>query len=210
MNGVLITGGELPEYKYVKKYLENAYICVADSGFDWVLKNNVDFDHIVGDMDSIINKKYLDEVDPKKITILPKDKDDTDTIFGLKFLKNIGVNNVTLIGGGGGRLDHLLGIVSIFETELAPKQWVTHNEVIFFVSGYFNLDNYIGYNISVYPLGAIVCRIESFGLKWDLNMVDWNFKSVGISNYIQNKNAWINTGDNNIMLILPIKGRNFE
>lgn len=210
MDAILITGGEIPEYKYVKELLQGKYICVADSGFDWVIKNNVKFDHIVGDMDSISNLSILDGIDSSKITLLPKDKDDTDTVYGLKFLKNLGAGSITIIGGGGGRLDHLLGIITLFESDLAPNYWYTHREIVIYVKGKYKLDKYFKHNVSIYPLGKNICRINSFGLKWDLDKVNWQYKSIGISNYIERNDAWIDTGDNSTILILPIEGRVFE
>lgn len=210
MDTVLITGGEIPEYKYVKDLLENKFVCVADSGLDWVLKNDISFDHIVGDMDSISDISILNNISKDKITLLPKDKDDTDTVYGLKYLKKIGASHITLIGGGGGRLDHLLGIVSLFRSNLAPDCWYTHKELVIFVKGLYKLDKYFKYNISVIPLGENICRIQSYGLKWDLNKVNWQYKSIGISNYIERSDAWIDTGENSTMLILPIEGRVFE
>lgn len=210
MNTILITGGEIPEYKYVKELLHVDYICVADSGLDWVVENGVEFDHVLGDMDSLKDKSLLDSIPSGKITLLPSDKDDTDTVFGLRFLKEIGATKITLIGGGGGRIDHLLGIVSLFETDLAPDIWYTNREQIHFVKGFYNLGNFIGFSISVYPVGKVVCSINSYGLKWDLSEVEWTYKSIGISNSVESRDSWIDTKDNKVLLIIPVEGKGFE
>ncbi len=210
MDTVLITGGEIPEYKYVKHLMNADYICVADSGFDWAIDNGVDFDIVVGDMDSIQNNSELDLLTKDKVIRLPKDKDDTDTVFALKYLKKKNASKIVLIGGGGGRLDHLLGIISLFKTDLAPDVWITNREIIYCFSGHFSLNEYKGYNLSVYPLDKVVCSINSNGLKWDLSSVDWTYRSVGISNHVELDDAWIDSGDNKIFVIIPIIGKGFE
>lgn len=210
MDCILITGGEIPHYSNVKELFKDQYICVADSGLDWVLENDIDFDHIVGDMDSLKNSDCLKNIPITKKTILPTEKDDTDTVFALKYLKDLGATKISVIGGGGGRLDHLLGIVSIFETVLAPDEWFTNKEHIIFANGMIDLKDYQGCSISVYPLGKVVCSITSYGLKWDLNKVDWGYKSIGISNSIELDNAWVDTINNTALIILPIEGKSFE
>lgn len=210
MNTILITGGELPQYKHIKHLLVADHICVADSGFDWVLENDIEFDMLVGDMDSVLQTNELNKVESNKIIKLPKDKDDTDTVYGLKYLKNIGAKKITLIGGGGGRLDHLLGIFSLLETNISPDVWITKNEIIFNIKGYFSLKTFQGYSVSFFPLNKDVCRINSFGLKWDLSDVDWTYRSIGISNRVDLDDAWIDTGDNSVIVIMPIIGKNFE
>ncbi|MBN2618367.1 MAG: thiamine diphosphokinase [Spirochaetales bacterium] len=210
MNSVLITGGDLPLYRLVKDYLDADYICVADSGLDWVLENKIEFDYLVGDMDSLSNIDLLNNIDNDKIYKLPTDKDDTDTLFGLKHLKEIGSNNITLIGGGGGRLDHLLGIFSLFTTDIAPDIWITAKEIVYCTKGKFPLDKFLGSSISVYPVNEVNCVITSYGLKWELNSVDWKYKSIGISNQVVISSGWIDSGTNKILIIIPIEGRRFE
>lgn len=210
MDTILITGGEIPEYRDVKDLFDVDYICVADSGLDWAVANGIEFDHLVGDMDSIKNRKILDDISEEKITLLPTDKDDTDTVYGLRFLKSLGATTITLIGGGGGRIDHLLGIVSLFETNLAPDVWCTHRERIYYINGSFPLKGMQGKSLSIYPLGEVVCSIDSFGLKWNLMDIEWVYKSIGISNVIKSNDAWIDTKENRVLLIIPIEGKGFE
>lgn len=210
MDSILVTGGELPEFEYVKHLFKGKYVCVADSGFDWVLENNIDFNVLVGDMDSVKAYNELSKVDKHKIKIFDKDKDDTDTIIGLKHLSEMGFNEVAIIGGGGGRLDHLLGILSLFKTDLAPSVWYTRNEVVYKTRNHFSLNSHQHKSISVFPLDKVHCSIRSYGLKWKLDDVDWCYRSIGISNYIENNDAWINSGDNELLLILPIIGNEFD
>lgn len=210
MDSILITGGDLPDFKYVKHLFTGVYVCVADSGFDWVIKNRINYDIIVGDMDSVSSLKELGSVKKEHIVKYDKDKDDTDTLIGIKHLFEKGYKDITIIGGGGGRLDHLLGIFSLFYTHLSPSVWYTHNETVHKIKGLFHINNQKSKHISVYPLDKVNCSIKSYGLKWKLNDVDWYYRSIGISNYIDSNDAWIDSGDNEVLLILPIAGNEFD
>lgn len=209
MNCVLITGGEIPEFQSVSSFIKGS-VYVADSGFDWVVENSVKYDCVVGDFDSVKNITALHSVCSDKIVRLPSEKDDTDTLYALKLIKEMNFSSVTLIGGGGGRLDHLLGIFSLFESELSPDIWITAKEIVYKVKGYFSLEKLQCKTISVYPLNKVVCSIKSNGLKWNLNTVDWKFKSIGISNQVETNDAWIDSGDNDVLIIIPITGKGFE
>ena len=63
---------------------------------------------IVGDFDSHENP-HLDV----ETIVLPREKDDTDTVFAVKEAVRRGFDNFLLIGVVGARLDHTLGNVSI-------------------------------------------------------------------------------------------------
>lgn len=210
MNAVLITGGEQPEYQYTQVFLKDKFVCVADSGLDWVVKSGVTPDLVVGDMDSVQDPEILKTINSDKIEKLPVDKDDTDTLYALKRLKVLGYKHITMIGGGGGRLDHLLGVVSLFETDVAPDIWITRHEVVYKSSSKLDLYEFVGCNISIYPLGKVNCSIKSFGLKWELDRVDWFHKSIGISNEVISSNAWIDCQGNRCLIITPIRGKGFE
>ncbi|OQY40220.1 MAG: thiamine diphosphokinase [Spirochaetaceae bacterium 4572_7] len=210
MNTILITGGDIPKYEYVSHLFTGAYVCVADSGLDWVIQNDVEFDMLVGDMDSVMDLKSLSMVPNEKVLKFPKDKDDTDTVIGLKHLLHLKGESTILIGGGGGRIDHLLGIVSIFNTDLAPDVWYTAQEIIYKVDKKFSLANFYKSSVSIYPINKVRCSIESNGLKWDLDCVDWTYKSIGISNSVVSIDGWIDPKDNRILLIIPLLGNSFE
>lgn len=210
MNGILITGGELPDFEYVKDFFKGeSYICAADSGFDWAVKNNILCDIVVGDMDSIVNENELYNKE-HQVRLFDVDKDDTDTHIGLEVLKSKTLDKIILIGGGGGRLDHLLGVFSFFESSLYPDLWITKREKVLFIDKKTSLKNYRHSKLSVFPVGEVRCSILSYGLKWELDQVDWKFKSIGISNEIIGNNSWIDPGDNRVIVILPITGKKFE
>ncbi len=106
---VIISGADIGRYDLVRTYLreDDFYIC-CDSGLRHREALDIIPDLIVGDFDSHENP-HLDI----ETILLPREKDDTDSVFAIKEALNRGFQDFLLIGVIGGRLDHTLGNVSI-------------------------------------------------------------------------------------------------
>ena len=180
---VIITGGYAPCRETIRAYTDNAeFIVAADSGFDIAYAHNIGVDFVVGDMDSIKNRSVLSGIPDYKKLIVSHEKDETDTELALDKAWNEGYRKIILIGGGGGRLDHIIGILCLFEREKSPKIWVTDNEAVFSVEGDIHIKTTIGERISLFPLGNQLHSLYSEGLKWNLNGLSWKRGDIGISN----------------------------
>ncbi|MGC9311976.1 MAG: thiamine diphosphokinase, partial [Sediminispirochaetaceae bacterium] len=126
MKGIVIIGGNHPERDLSLRLVEEAQIIIAaDSGFDYAWNNGIDIDYVVGDMDSTSYREIIESMPKEKVLRMPEEKDETDTELGLAMLKELGAVESVIIGGGGGRLDHLLGIVTLFHREIRPDEWYT-------------------------------------------------------------------------------------
>ena len=110
-------------------------------------------DFIVGDFDSISDVKLIDLYDRSgdtniepcetagkrgavRIERFPRDKDFTDTELALDAaFREASLQNaipfITLIGGGGGRLDHLLAICDSFCSPQHADVWLLPNEAVY-------------------------------------------------------------------------------
>lgn len=104
---VIIGGADIGRYDRVRGYLrrDDFYIC-CDSGLKHREGLGVVPDLIVGDFDSHENP-HLDI----ETIVLPREKDDTDTVFAVKEALARGFEDFLLVGVIGGRLDHTLGNV---------------------------------------------------------------------------------------------------
>lgn len=105
---VIIGGAQIKNYNRIKSKLkEKDFFIFCDSGLkhqeNLFIKPNL----IIGDFDSI-NKP---ETEIETI-VLPKEKDDTDTFYGVKEAIKRGFNEILLVGVTGNRLDHTLGNLS--------------------------------------------------------------------------------------------------
>ncbi len=183
MKGVLFTGGSSPPYQYVKKEIEEADIIVAaDSGFDTAVKMGINPDIIIGDMDSIDGMDMLIGYPSDSVLRFPEDKDSTDTELGISYLQKNMFNNIVIIGGGGGRMDHFLGIFFLFDRDFSPDIWYTHSTRFQKITGSMQIPSMAGRTVSFFPLGNDRCKMKSRGLKWSLNNMEWGRGDMGISN----------------------------
>lgn len=112
MRAFIYTGGEVfPEN--ITEHPKGDDICIAaDSGFHNAKKCGDRVDILVGDLDSIGSYK-LD----KKTELLqvPAEKDVTDTQLAVETAIERGATELIIIGGFGGRADHMLSNLAILE-----------------------------------------------------------------------------------------------
>lgn len=151
-NIFVFTGGISPKpsmaYKFLKTLGEPDFIIAADSGlesldlFNLKLKKNYTPNVICGDMDSIKNIKLVKKYSARDLLEFPVYKDFTDTELALMLAKKARIKSsartqkkstVTLIGGGGRRIDHLLGIYELFSSNIAPDFWLTDYQLLTFL-----------------------------------------------------------------------------
>ncbi len=106
---VIVGGAGIGEYSAVRQALRNEdYMIYCDSGLRHREGLQAEPDLIVGDFDSHENPHL-----PVETIVLPREKDDTDTVYAVKEGVRRGFKDFLLVGVIGGRLDHSLGNVSI-------------------------------------------------------------------------------------------------
>ncbi|MBO4280463.1 MAG: thiamine diphosphokinase [Lachnospiraceae bacterium] len=110
MNRCVIVGGaDINRTERVRSMLrEDDYVIYCDSGLRHMEALEAKPSLIVGDFDSH-EKPDL----PVETIVLPRAKDDTDTVYAVKEALKRGFEDFLLIGVIGARLDHTLGNVSI-------------------------------------------------------------------------------------------------
>jgi thiamine pyrophosphokinase len=187
MLGIAFIGGEGPCPEFCRRLLAGAgekILAAADSGLMAAEKAGIRPDWVIGDMDSLDDPARLDKYPPERVLRYPRDKDYTDTELALSLLWEKGCTETWLLGGGGGRMDHLLGIRSLFEREPFPRRWITAQEDVHAVEapGELTLETLPGGTVSVFPLGPGPWEAESRGLKWALGGLAWNRGFIGVSN----------------------------
>ncbi|MCK5671925.1 MAG: thiamine diphosphokinase [Spirochaetales bacterium] len=206
MKGILFIGGAAPEYNFIKKEIDEAELIIAaDSGFDSAISMDVKPDIILGDMDSIKNIKKLNSYPEDKVFIFSKEKDETDTELGIKYLKDHNFNEIVIIGGGGGRMDHFLAIVLLFDREFSPDIWYTHNTRFQKITGSCKVYSGKGQLVSFFPTGKGICRMKSKGLKWPLDDLIWSRGDMGISNITTDDPFFIEMIEGRLMMVNQLK-----
>lgn len=233
MRGLLFTGGLFPAKKYCKKYIENSdFIIAADSGLIALRSFKIKPNLIIGDMDSLVSKEILNDYSQKIVLKFPHDKDFTDTELGLIELIKNGCTKINIIGGGGGRIDHLLGIFQLLKKYPQIEFWCTESNICVNLKENeklnIQIENFekivknnesIFFNtpISLFPILLLSnfpktnlkkIYVNSSGIKWPLSKVNWQNGDVSISNRLDNSSGFIEILSGQFLGIFPLQKQN--
>ena len=236
--GLIFTGGEGPLVDQILCIMGEAQILpgnrpvlvAADSGLLLAEKAGLTVDWIIGDMDSlpaeekgsgVCSQHRLAAYPAEKILKFPEDKDFTDTELAFALLREKNCKRIWIIGGGGGRLDQLFGLRSLFERDDPPERWVTAADDIHCleapplqgckVSGFFIPSELLVssahktplFPVSVFPLGTGPWEAESTGLKWSLSGLSWHRDFIAISNQAPEGNFSIRAIRGRFLTLMP-------
>lgn len=199
---LVFTGGKGPVSGFDKSLIPPcSYICAADSGIDTAIALGYDVDEAIGDFDSISGIELLDTI---AHTILPKEKDITDTEAILQHIAAKGIESYILIGGGEGRFDHLLHLYTLFAIYGPPQLWITARERMYLVRDRFDFKTTTETPVSIIP--AMACGeslVSSDNLFWELENYGISMKQQSISNKSRSETFSVQVSGNPIFVSIP-------
>lgn len=202
MEALLFIGGATPERKTAEPLIKGvSFVCAADSGLDTVLSWGLDPDLIVGDMDSLSDPALLSRWSESRIVRAPVDKDETDTELALGLLRKRGIGKITMIGGGGGRIDHFIALLALFERATHPDVWLFDGYRIDCVEASLEFECAKGDTVSVFPVGNDVVKVSSTGLKWKLDGLVWIRGDSGVSNVATSETVAIEVHTGRVIVV---------
>ena len=107
---VVLAGGDQVDVAVAAHLPAGALVIAADSGLETAAPLGLTVDRIVGDLDSV-DPDLLAEAKTGGIPVdeYPQDKDQTDLAIALDTALEHAPRRIVVVGGHGGRLDHLLG-----------------------------------------------------------------------------------------------------
>lgn len=206
MKAVVVTGGAHPPREKALEWAHGAdLIIAADSGLDTARRYGWSPQLVVGDFDSISDDRLLAEFESSKLLRFPPEKDETDTEIAIRIAREEGCNETVLIGGGGGRLDHLLAIVALFERPMRPDAWISNTAIVIPVERETIQQGQIGEIISFFPLGCEPARMRSQGLRWPLDGITWTRGDTGISNEFSEEQIGIAMITGRLLMVRPVE-----
>ena len=204
--GLLVVGGDGPPPGMLGQLgAAAAFTVAADSGLDSCIAAGVVPDLVVGDMDSLSDPALLRRFSRDRVLVFPADKDETDTEIGLRLLHERGFQPVTIAGGAGGRIDHLLGVAALFERDAPPVRWVTSGEDVLLLTGERAFHGWSGSTVSVFPVGQRAAHLHSEGLKWPLDGLEFRRGFGGISNVAVEDRVLIRVGLGKLLVVHSFK-----
>ena len=182
---MLLLGGDGPSREVVAPYLCGiAAVVAADSGFDLALELGLQPDLAVGDFDSVTRRRELDALPPQRIRRVAADKSLTDAELGLQALKELGCVRVIVAGAGGGRFDHQLAVLGLFERDRRLRVWLTAAEHMEAIAGTARFSGHLHSTVSLFPLSATVSGLASRGLRWPLDGLSFQRGYASVSNVV--------------------------
>lgn len=199
---VIIGGAPIQDYQWIRQHLlpDDFYI-FCDGGLKHRQSLQVTPDLLVGDFDSWDNPKTETET-----IVLPREKDDTDTFFGVKEGVKRGFEDFLLIGVIGGRFDHSLGNISalLYLTGLGKKALI--------IDDYSSIEVvssqpvFIEQNIQYFSVLNIDGKAKGITIKnaqypLENAEITWDYQ-YGISNQVlSGKTAEVTTQEGRLLLV---------
>lgn len=186
---------------------DETVVIAADSGWSHAVATGLEVDVLIGDMDSIDpGQLRLARASSARIVEFPADKDETDTELAIAEAREIGCGSVTLISGGGDRLDHVIAMMhSLAACPLPVVAYIGAARVEFAVPGRaVDFDGRPGETVSLVPLGGDATGVTTEGLKWSLHAGDLSSaESRGVSNVITHGRVHVSVTSGTIAVMRP-------
>lgn len=187
-------GGE-PSGLSVDELPDFDLVIAADSGVDRAVAIRLPIDIAVGDFDSVDPAK-LDDARASGVELVshPAAKDATDLELALRLAAARGATSIVMVGGLGGRLDHLLGNLGVLCNEhlaACDVSILTATTRVWVVRGKRSLAVARGTTISLITVGTPAV-VTTNGLRWELDHASVPAAtSLGISNVADRDNPTV-------------------
>ena len=211
MKFLIVSGGSLSKEFVTKVVGQGKYdrILAADSGMNALYAAAVTPDIIIGDFDSADEKilAFFQQNKAIDFCTLNPEKDDTDTEFAIRESIRRGADSITIIGGTGTRLDHVLGNISLLgiglEEGVRMELLDAHNRICMIDhSVTLKKKEQYGNYLSLIPYNGNVTGVTLKGLKYPLHDYTMGgFNSLGISNEIVDDEASIELTSGQLLVI---------
>lgn len=166
----------------------------ADGGLDAAMAHDVAVDVLIGDLDSV-SARAQSAFGGVVLEHRP-DKDFTDLELALEHALEIGATEVTVVGGGGGRLDHELSSVLLLASDRYRSvrlRALLGDSIVTVVRPEFQYQvtpplhgELSGSRLSLLPVGGSATGVHAQGVQWPLNKESLApGEARGMSNVIQ-------------------------
>lgn len=186
---VVVIGGVAPDRRLAKLLNQPNLVVAADVGLHHAIDLGLRVNAVVGDMDSVDRAVLVGaEVNGVEVVRSPSDKDLTDTELALRHAIDRGATHLTLVTGGGGRLDHQLGVIaSLAHREFAhcliSAWWDTARLDVLHGPTSRDVTGTVGEVIGLHAFGGDAHGVTTNGLKWNVSGETFPaYSSRGVSN----------------------------
>jgi thiamine pyrophosphokinase len=208
MEVLVFAGGDALDTRWHEMLPADAFVVAADSGLEHVHALGRHADLVVGDFDSV-RPAALDRARRAGSDVHehPADKDATDLELALRAAQRRRPERVTVVGAGGGRLDHFLANALL----LAHPDWADFELRAFVGPAYVHvvrravtLTGAVGSLLSLLPVGGPARGVRTAGLRWPLTDEDLRPGSTrGVSNELAAETASVTLREGVLLAVQP-------
>lgn len=191
---------------------KNDFVICADGGYKFAKNEEIIPNILIGDFDSFKEKL------PQNIPNIthPIEKDDTDTMLCIKYAMEKDFDNICIVGGMGGRLDHTLS--NLQSIAWAVNYWNdkqikgkkismidSQNQVMLIMNNSIKLSGIPGEKISLISYSESCKNVSTKNLKWELTKAQLtNFFPLGISNEFLTNECEISVEKGQLLIVKSI------
>ncbi len=206
MRAFIYAGGSIDASNLTERPEDGDIIIAADSGYRNAKLLGVKPTVLLGDFDSLPREELNEAADGAEVITVPAEKDFTDTQLAVKTALEKGANEIIIIGGLDGRLDHTLSNLAILEDMHSKKvraviadgnnraRYLENDSIIIMKSGY----KYI----SLLAIGEKVKGVTVEGCKYPLkNATLTDRYQYAVSNEIEGNCTFISVRKGAILII---------
>ena len=204
MKAIVITPFLLyPIRKIISPEDADLIIC-ADSAYLKAQKENITPHAVIGDFDH--GKQDEPQGNFEKLLRFSSVKDDTDTMLCVKYALNRGADEIQIIGGIGGRLDHTfanLQTLAYIHSRGAKGRISDGDHDVFLISDSLSLCKGKYDYASIFAYDPVCKDISLKGFKYEGEGLELQSKfPLGVSNEITSDHAEIRVGEGRLLVIL--------
>lgn len=190
-------------------------VVAADSGLDRLVDAGIAVHHVVGDLDSV-SPAALSGAEAAGAVVHhhPADKDATDIELALDLVARTlapghAIGRVLVVGGGGGRLDHLLAdVLALASPVLRTFEVTAHlgaaTVTVVRPGAGRSLHGAVGDQVSLLPVHGAARGVTTTGLRWPLVDADLVAGTTrAMSNELQAADAHVCIGAGVLVAVQP-------
>ena len=209
---VIITSFQSAALKESFAFREDDFVICADGGYAHARREGIIPKVVIGDFDSMdfdVMEDDLKNLDADQCRILrvAAEKDDTDTMICLKFAIEQGFDEIFMIGGLGGRLDHTVANLQTmsYSLDCGKSIWFVDGKNLAALRnpGSFSVDRIEGFKLSLLSFSECCEGVCIKGVKYPLK--DYRLTNsfpLGVSNEFVDEKADVSHTTGKLLIIL--------
>lgn len=207
MKALIITPFLTEKIKNIVNIEENDLVICADVAYLSAKREKLEPKIIIGDFDH--GENDAPDQSTAEFIRVPCEKDDTDTMLCVKYALKKGADEIVIVGGIGGRLDHTfanLQTLAYIEKHGARGHLTSENNEAFLVRDTVHIAKKDGWYLSVFAYDQACDGVTIQGTKYEVSdaSLDTAFP-LGVSNEITKDQAVISVKNGTLLIILSKK-----